>query len=140
METILMNLMSRQVFVLLQIQEINCKRKDGRLDSVNVLWGSGSTLSFITFRKAQSLKLKGKKSVKMQITKVGGNMEEIVTTMFHLTMLDKLNKEVYVTVFCMDKISNNITTIEIQEVLHFFPRIQLKDFNRPEKGEIECPI
>ena len=44
--------------VLLQIQNIPCKQENGKSDNINVLWDSGSTVSFITFKKALNLKLR----------------------------------------------------------------------------------
>ena len=45
-------------------------------DKLNVLWGSGSTISLITFNKAKELRLKGKRT-KLTIIKVVATKEEI---------------------------------------------------------------
>ena len=46
---------------------------------VNILWDGGSTLSLITFQKAKELGLSGK-SVRLAVTKVGGETAELNPT------------------------------------------------------------
>ena len=126
--------------VLLQIQKIRCKQRNGRYDNINVLWDSGSTVSFITFKKARNLKLRSLEKVNMHITKVGGCSEIVVSERFQLTVIDNINNNIQLNVFGIDKISNDIVGINIEQIKNIFIGILWTNFNRPDKGEIDCLV
>ena len=62
---------------ILQLQSIRAVSKHTAVSSLNALWDSGSDLSFITFRKAQELGLKGK-PLTLEVTKVGAEKEVVI--------------------------------------------------------------
>ena len=124
--------------VLLQIQKVRCMNNNMKLDSLNILWDSGSTLSFITFKKAHSIKLKGTGHVNLQVTKIGKMAEAFVSQKYILTLLDNHDNQIEVNVFGIDKISNDIKELNIDNVMNLFPRVKGSSINRPAKGEIDC--
>ena len=106
--------------VLLQIQNIPCKQRNGKSDNINVLWYSGSTVSFITFKKVLNLKLRSIEKVNTHITKVGGSSEVITSEKIQLTLMDNFYNDIQLTVFGIGKISNDIVGINIEEIKSLF--------------------
>lgn len=105
---------------------------------VNTLWDGGSTLSLITFKKANELQLKGKE-VKLAVTKVGGETEEIASCKYELGMKDQNGKSVYVLLYGIDKISTELESIDLSGVSQLFPSTLLNELHRPS-GEIDVLI
>ena len=54
---------------------------------VNILWDSGSTLSFITFEYAKKLKLQGK-AVKLEIVSSGGTVKQVNSVRYSIYIKD----------------------------------------------------
>ena len=105
---------------------------------VNVLWDGGSTLSLITFQKAKELHLKGKE-IKLAVTKVGGETEEIASSKFELGLKDKSGKCVDVVLYGIDRISTELESIDLSGVSQLFPKSLLNELRRPS-GEIDVLI
>ena len=126
--------------VLLRVQSIRCKKDHRKLGNINVLWDSGSTLSFVTFQKARSLGLKGIGQVNLHVTKVGKTTELITSERFVLTLIDNNHNKIEFTTFGIDKISNDIVGINIDSVKDLFPGLSWNKLNRPSCGEIDCLI
>ena len=124
--------------VLLQLQMIRVRNKEGGTEEANVLWDAGSTLSFITFKKAESLKLKGCKEIKLHIEKVGGVTEEIISQEFKVRFVDSNGVDVEMTLLGIEKISSEVAVINDKVLNRMFPKID--DLKRPNQGEIECLI
>ena len=58
-----------------------------------MLWGGGSTLSFITFSKARELKLQQQQKLRLQIEKVGGDIEEYESHRYYLDSKQSRGKD-----------------------------------------------
>ena len=78
---------------------------------VNVLWDSGSTVSLITYQKAQELGLKGTPCT-LAIVGVGCVREEVQPHWYSVKLLDEEGEEVEFQVYGMDKISSRISPID----------------------------
>ena len=87
---------------LLQLQKIKGKNNNGKTLELNVLWDAGSTISFITFKKAKMLKLQGSKE-HLQIIKVGGEAEDLISCRYKLFMTDLREELVEVDVLGLEK-------------------------------------
>ena len=74
----------------------------------------------------------------MHITKVEGSSEVIASEKFHLKLMDNYNNDIRLTVFGMEMISNDIVGINIEEIKSLFGGIVSTNFNRSERGEIDC--
>ena len=72
---------------------------------LNMLWDGGSTLSFITFQKAEELNLKGR-TIKLGIIAVGGSSSQIDSRLYDLQLIDKTGKVQTIEVYGMEKISS----------------------------------
>ena len=105
---------------------------------VNVLWDGGSTLSLITFQKAKELQLEGK-DVKLAVTKVGGETEEIASSKIELALKDKNGNYVDVLLYGIDRISTELESIDLSGVSQLFPKTLLNELRRPS-GEIDVLI
>ena len=113
---------------------------------LNCLWDGGSTLSFITFKKANELNLKGY-PIQLQITKIGGTIETVNSKRYTLELEDKNNHKVNINVLGLDKISTEIEGIKYEDVNSVFFHLQGKEngeeilkqlqMNRPV-GNIDC--
>ena len=121
--------------VLLQLQRI---RVSGTNTHINALWDGGSTLSFITFRKAKQLNLHQDQKVRLQIEKIGGSLEEYDSYRYHLVLLNKWNQRIKISVLGIERISNNISNVNIETLCSSFPQIRPIDINRPDDGEVDC--
>ena len=124
---------------LLQLQKIKGKNNNGKTLELNGLWDAGSTISFITFKKAKMLNLQGSKE-HLQIIKVGGEAEDLISCRYKLFMTDLSEELVEVDVLGLEKISTEIKAIRYGEVTRLFHPKKLKDYTRPEGGEIDCLI
>ena len=83
--------------------------------SINVLWGSGSTLSFIIFELAKRLKLSGQK-VKLEIVKVGGGTNILDSRGYELCLTDKHGDTVTIEVLGIDNISTDIVEVKLDGI------------------------
>ena len=129
----------RDTEILLQLQKLKGSNRGGNWTSLNTLWDGGSTLSFITFRQAKRMNLSGRR-VNLQIVKVGGAIEELESCRYDLTLIDKANTVITVSVLGIDRISTDITPIEVVGVIKLFQGVSVQDLDRPEEGEIDCLI
>ena len=110
------------------------------MSSINVLWDAGSTLSFITFKKARELNLHSPKELQLQVVKVGGTIENVRSAKFKFVLVDKNGVQVNVTMLGIDKISTDILAINTNDVKELFPRELADNIDRPDQGEIDCLI
>ena len=78
--------------------------------------------------------------VNLQIVKVGGAIEELESCRYDLALIDKASTIITVSVLGIDRISTDITPIEVSGVVKLFEGVSVQDFDRPEEGEIDCLI
>ena len=119
---------------LLQLMDI----KTANNGKANVLWDGGATLSLITFKKAKELNLRGKE-VKLSVTKVGGESEEIRSFKYELGLKDTQGKCIDFLLYGIERISTELESIDLKGVSQLFKGISLKELQRPT-GEIDILI
>ena len=122
---------------LLPIQKAKASNSSWRMSNVNILWDSGSTLSFVTFQKAEELKLKGTPT-KLHIYKVGGQLQELDSKAYTMTLQDKKGIRIEVKVMGITKISNNINGTIFPCKPRPFAMVDLNSIDRPTEGNIDC--
>ena len=130
---------SRDTEILLQLQKLKGSKSRGNWTSLNTLWDGRSTLSFITFCQAEWINLSGRR-VNLKIVKVGGAIEELESCRYDLTLIDKANTAITISVLGIDRISMDITPIEVSGVIKLLECVSVQDLDRPEEGEIDCLI
>ena len=84
-----------------------------------VLWDGGSTLSFITFKKAKELGLNGK-PVNLEVTTIGGNVNLIESILYNVTLLDERKNTVTIEILGIDKISTSMNPIDMKTKIQRF--------------------
>ena len=82
---------------LLQLQTISGGRRGGEKSPLNTFWDPGSTMSFITFTKANILQLKGR-NVGLEVTPFGGAAERLDSKVYDLVLVDKLGNSIVIQV------------------------------------------
>ena len=100
---------------------------------------SGSTLSFITLNKARKLKLKGK-PIRVHIMKVGGIEENLETFEYSLYLCDREQELIKITVIGIERISDDIDDVNVDEVIKKFKGVDKDAIRRPREGKIDCLI
>ena len=78
--------------------------------------------------------------VNFQIVKVGGAIEELESCRYDLTLIDKANTVITISILGIDRISTDITPIEVSRVIKLLEGVSAQDLARPEEGEIGCLI
>lgn len=74
--------------------------------------------------------------VNLQIVKVGGVIEELESCRYDLTLIDKANAVVTISVLGIDRISTDITPIEISGVIKLYEGASGQELDRPEKDKL----
>ena len=120
---------------ILQIMKISVTETN---KSVNVLWDSAVTLSLITFKKAKELNLQGEET-ELNILLTGRATESIQSSSYALTLTDNRGLSVRVTVYGFPKISNDIRSIKVGNLITLFPHVYESEVSRPER-EIDVLI
>ena len=123
--------------VLLQLQTLRASNGSWRTTSINVLWDTGSTVSFITFDKAKEMKLIGN-PVKLTIVKVGGDVEEVNSFKYTLKLFDDKGSIIEIKAFGIDSISNKISPTNMNVIKDLFPECDINELNRPQGGTVDC--
>ena len=124
----------------MQLQKVRGKSVYGDLKNINVLWDGGSTLSFITCKKAKEMNLTSRGSIRLQIVKIGGVIEEIESLKYEIDLIDKYGNDVRFTVMSIAKISTDIVAVNSFVLKKVFKNIDLKQLQRPSSGEVDCLI
>ena len=109
------------------------------MDHTEHTWDGGSTLSFTTFHQAKQMNLTGRK-VNLRIVNVGGVVEELQSCRYELSLIDNANAIVTISVLGIERISTDITPIEVGGVVKLFEGTSTRQLNRPEEGQIDCLI
>ena len=108
------------------------------IDSLGTLWDSGASITLILNSKAKSLRLKGK-PVQLSITKVGGTEEVVSSHLYDVPLLRSDGRRVHIRAYGIDKITSNISRIDLSNVIPLFKDVKINDIVRPE-GEIDLLI
>ena len=121
---------------LLPIMPIKTSHEE--LDLVNVMWDSAASLSLITFKMAEKLGLKGKRT-HLSIVTAGGTVEEMKSFKYVVWLCDQEERKVPFTVYGIQAISTPLTEILLNKVIHLFPGIVEEDVKRLS-GEVDVLI
>lgn len=126
--------------VLLQIQRLAIKTNHKRQQYVTTLWDAGSTISFITFRRATELNLHVTKEVFLEIENIGESKQGFKSKVYQLELIDENGKIEIIHVLGIEKILTNVKGINYNEVYAKFTGIQNGQIESPDKGEVHCLI
>ena len=130
---------SRDTEIQLQLQKLKGSKRGGNWTLLNTLWEGRSTLSYINFCQAERMNLSGRR-VNLQIVKNGGTIKELQSCRYDLTLTDKANTVITISVLGIDRISTDITPIEVSGVIKLLEGVSVQDLDRPEEGKIDCLI
>lgn len=97
----------------------------------NVMWDNAASLCFITNSKAKAEKLRSMTRVELSIVKVGGTCERVISQKYLLPLIDLQGKLVQFEVYGIDKITTDIESVNIDNVVHLFKDIELDEIKRP---------
>ena len=106
---------------------------------INVLWDSGSTLSFITFHHARKLNLQGK-HIKLEIATIGGVLKMIDSELYTLYIKDEKGIKVPINVLGINIISSTTSHVEMYKIAKLFPWLDIHRIRYPAKGSIDLLI
>ena len=104
----------------------------------NVFWDGGSTLSFITTKKAEQLNLKGRQ-MNLSMVTVGGQTTQLESYEYPVVLWDEDDNRVEVKAIGIEKISSSISKINKKEAARIF-QIEESKINRPVGGEVDMLI
>ena len=105
---------------------------------LNILWDGRTTISLITFKKANE---KGpvRDLIKMAITKVGGEKQEHSSYIYDLAVMDKDGKIVHFQVYGIDCISTEVIRKNLETDKGLFKNFSRHAIKKPT-GEIDVFI
>ncbi|XP_062605795.1 uncharacterized protein LOC134267606 [Saccostrea cucullata] len=113
-----------------------------KIESGNIplttLWDPGANISLLTFESARKLGLKGRE-VTLSVTKVGNTSECIQSKEYLLPLTDMYGKVWQVKVYGRNKITADISKVDVHGVVKFFKGIKEGDIVRPE-GKVDLLI
>ena len=89
------------------------------------MWDSGSSLSFVAFKLAKQLNLKGER-VNLEIESLGGEVKSIDSHWYTLMLKDEKRIKIPIKAVGIDIISSSSNRIEDIEVKRLFPWIESK--------------
>jgi hypothetical protein len=114
----------------------------GKVESSDIplttLWDPGANTSLLTFESARKLGLKGRE-VTLSVTKVGNTSECIQSKEYLLPLTDMYGKVWQVKVYGMNKITADISKVDVHGVVRFFKGIKEGNILRPE-GKVDLLI
>ena len=118
---------------LLQIQRIKIGDCNGKF--ANVFWDGGSSISLITESMARKLGLSGS-PIRLNVTTVRGMEQTIESHKYSTALIDKNGKKYKLDVYGIDSITNEISDIRVDKIIHLFNDIHKGDVERPS-GNID---
>ena len=118
---------------LLQLQRIKTKK-----GWANVMWDNAASLSFITNSKAATENLRGTR-VELSIVKVGGQTEKFISQKYVLHLIDLQGRDVQFEVYGIDKITTDIQSVNIDDIVHYFKNVSPDEIKRPS-GAVDVLI
>ena len=98
--------------------------------NINVLWDTAANLSLITKSKAKSMELKGK-PVKLSVILAGGEKKVIESERYSVPIVNLNGQVKHVSAFGIERITNDISEIDIISIFNLFPNIPLELIARP---------
>ena len=102
------------------------------------MWDGGSTLSFITFRKAKELQLRGK-PVTLRMVVVGAETKIIESEIYKIRLIDNKGNLIEIEVLGIDRISTPVNAIDLSCIKGLF-QVKAEDYKRPDGKEIDILI
>ena len=120
---------------LLQLMRLPAGEK--HIQEINVMWDTGATVCLITFKKANELRLVGRK-VSIKIIKVGGVQEVVESKVYDVPVRDKSGLIEYFKVYGIQRISSSIESIETEQFAAKF-NVPPETIRRPV-GEVDVLI
>ena len=121
---------------LLLIQRIKVGESNGKF--ANVFWDGGSSISLITESMAEKIGLVGS-PVKLNVTTVRGIEQSIDSHRYNFVILDKLGRKYKMVAYGIDHITNEISDIKIDGMIHLFNDISKAEIERPS-GKVDILI
>ena len=86
------------------------------------------------------MNLTSRGTVRLQIVKIGGIIEKIVSPRYEFDLRDKYGNDVRFTVMGIEKISRDIVAVNLPALKNVCKGINLYQLERPKSGEIGCLI
>ena len=105
----------------------------------NVMWDNAASLCFITNSKAKAERLCGTTGVELSIVKVGGTCERMVSQKYLLPLIDLEGQLVHFEVYGIDKITTDIESVNIDDVVNLFKDVAPNEIKRPS-GTVDVLI
>ena len=102
------------------------------------MWDGGSTLSFITFKKAESMGLKGR-PVELNVTVVGGESKSLKSNIYNLVLHNSRGRKADIEAYGIHTISTKIEAVPLEKIASLL-QIPEGELNRPQEGEIDILI
>jgi len=102
------------------------------------MWDGGSTLSFITFKKAEAMGLKGR-PVDLKITVVGGEMKAMKSRVYKLALHSPCGTTVWIEAYGIREISTRIEAVALDKIAELL-EVRAEDLSRPQLGEVDILI
>ena len=102
------------------------------------MWDSGSTLSFITFKKAETMKLNGR-PVDLKITVVGGESKSMKSYVYKLVLHSTQGQKTEIEAYGIQTISSKIEAVALDKLSDRL-QIQRGKLSRPQEGEVDVLI
>ena len=102
------------------------------------MWDGGSTLSFITFKKAGELGLKGR-PVDLKITVVGGESKAIKSRLYRFKLHNPRGSAVWLEAYGISEISTRIEAVALDRLAKLLD-VQDGGLSRPQSGEVDVLI
>ena len=102
------------------------------------MWDSGSTLTFITYKLARELKLKGVR-VNLSLVTVGGNISTKESIQCKLRMIDANGEEVEIEALGLERISSPIEPVDMSQIASLLSRSS-SEIQRPISGQIDILV
>jgi len=85
----------------------------------NIFWDGGSTLSFITNKRAKELRLKGEK-IQLSILTIGAQTQMVESLIYEVTLIESNDRVHQVQAVGIDKISSSIQPINMNRISGIF--------------------
>lgn len=112
------------------LQVMNIAVKNRHVDSLNVLWDTGSTISLICNSKAQELKLKGI-PITLNITTVGGIERKESSNKYNVPLMDTNGCIRIICAYGINHITKNISDVNREHVDHILNSDEKEYFRYP---------
>ena len=94
------------------------------------MWDNAASLCFITNTKAKQEKLKGSK-VELSVIKVGAQSEK--TFKYKVPLIDKQGHVIEFEAYGIERITSNIESVKIDDIVHLFKNVTKEDIKRPSR-------